>query len=219
MDRHLKQIADLDVDPINSVQFSNHTGYETFGNAGVLDGDGLNTLIDGLLANGIHQYTHVLTGYIGSVTFLRTVVDCLKKLRAHNPQLAFFCDPVMVRWAPLHRGEESAPAGPPATIFASLLRTSLERAHVHTLCTPPLLPSPRARTQGDDGSLYVPKELIPVYRDEVAPLASVLTPNTFEAEMLTGVKIEDEASALLACHVLHERGTETVILTSCEFAS
>ena len=58
-----------------------------------------------------------------------------------------------------------------------------------------------------------------MYRDEVAPLASVLTPNTFEAEMLTGVKIEDEASALRACQMLHERGTDTVILTSCEFAA
>jgi pyridoxine kinase len=39
---------------------------------------------------------------------------------------------------------------------------------------------------GDGGKLYVDKSLIEVYRDEVVPLASIVTPNQFEAEILTG---------------------------------
>ena len=29
---------------------------------------------------------------------------------------------------------------------------------------------------------YVPEELVPIYRDQLVPLADVLTPNQFEAE-------------------------------------
>jgi len=38
---------------------------------------------------------------------------------------------------------------------------------------------------GDNGQLYVPKELLPVYRDEIIPLADIITPNQFEVELLT----------------------------------
>ena len=39
--------------------------------------------------------------------------------------------------------------------------------------------------RGDNGKLYVPEERVAIYREEVVPLASVLTPNQFEAEALT----------------------------------
>ncbi len=39
---------------------------------------------------------------------------------------------------------------------------------------------------GDNGQLYVPKELIPIFRDELIPLADIITPNQFEIETLTG---------------------------------
>lgn len=35
---------------------------------------------------------------------------------------------------------------------------------------------------GDDGALYVPKEFVEIYRDEVVPMAHLLTPNQFESE-------------------------------------
>jgi pyridoxine kinase len=41
---------------------------------------------------------------------------------------------------------------------------------------------------GDEGKLYVPEELVHVYREKVVPLASMLTPNQFEAEKLTGLR-------------------------------
>ncbi|OXB79559.1 UNVERIFIED_CONTAM: hypothetical protein H355_000375 [Colinus virginianus] len=47
----------------------------------------------------------------------------------------------------------------------------------HTVCDP---------VMGDkwngEGSMYVPKDLLPVYRDKVVPVADIITPNQFEAE-------------------------------------
>lgn len=69
---------------------------------------------------------------------------------------------------------------------------------------------------GDHGRLYVPEAVIPVYRAEIVPLATILTPNQFEAETLTGVKITDIPSALAAVAALHASGARTVILTSTD---
>lgn len=44
-------------------------------------------------------------------------------------------------------------------------------------------------------------------------LISILTPNESEAELLTGVKVSDEAGAAKACAKLRSRGVRTVILT------
>jgi pyridoxine kinase len=35
---------------------------------------------------------------------------------------------------------------------------------------------------GDAGVLYVSKEVMPIYRDVLFPIADVITPNQFEAE-------------------------------------
>ena len=35
---------------------------------------------------------------------------------------------------------------------------------------------------GDDGKFYVPMELVSIFREEVIPLATLLTPNQFECE-------------------------------------
>ncbi len=40
---------------------------------------------------------------------------------------------------------------------------------------------------GDDGKLYVPKELINVFVTKVIPRSYMITPNQFEAELLTGI--------------------------------
>lgn len=49
------------VDPIYSVQFSNHTGYPTF-KGSVFDGSHLRALVEGLRVNGLLTHTHLLTG-------------------------------------------------------------------------------------------------------------------------------------------------------------
>ena len=56
----------LQVDTINSVQFSNHTGYSAGVRGQILDDSQLQELIDGLDANNINSYSHIINGYIGS---------------------------------------------------------------------------------------------------------------------------------------------------------
>jgi len=159
------QLLGFDVDFVNSVQFSNHTGYSAGFKGQVLNGEQLEVLMSGLTANQLLGGTsHLLTGYIGSVTFLRAVASAHAQLKACNPNLVYVCDPVL----------------------------------------------------GDNGKLYVPPELVDVYRSELIALATVLTPNQFEAELLTGFKIESLQDAVAACLWLHEKGPETVIITSLE---
>ncbi|KAG0594585.1 hypothetical protein M758_UG090600 [Ceratodon purpureus] len=69
-------------------------GYKTV-KGQVLDGEQLWALIEGLEANGLLHYTHLLTEYIGSVSFLKTVLRVVEKLRSINPNLIYVCDPVM----------------------------------------------------------------------------------------------------------------------------
>jgi ribokinase len=49
--------------------------------------------------------------------------------------------------------------------------------------------------------------------DSLLKLVSILTPNEIEAELLTGIKVTDEAAAAKAAEQLHSRGVQTVILT------
>lgn len=49
--------------------------------------------------------------------------------------------------------------------------------------------------------------------DELLRNLYIITPNETEAELLTGIKVTDESSALKAALVLHEKGVEIVIIT------
>lgn len=49
--------------------------------------------------------------------------------------------------------------------------------------------------------------------DQLLRNISIITPNESEAELLTGIKVTDEPSALKAATLLHEKGIETVIIT------
>lgn len=70
--------------------------------------------------------------------------------------------------------------------------------------------------QGDDKTLYVSPDIVPVYRDILCPLADIITPNQFEAELLTGVKINSLSECLQAIQVLHSNGVSKVVITSME---
>jgi pyridoxine kinase len=158
------QLLGLDVDFINSVQFSSHTGYAHFPYGQVLNDTQLLTLLEGLETNHLLENVgFLLTGYIGSMAFLRAVaLDVFQTAKRCNPQLQFVCDPVM----------------------------------------------------GDHGKFYVPPELAQVYREEVIPLADVVTPNQFEVEQLTGIRISSLDDAKHACAKLHSMGPGIVFLTS-----
>ncbi|GAA5961483.1 hypothetical protein JCM3765_003599 [Sporobolomyces pararoseus] len=57
---------------------------------------------------------------------------------------------------------------------------------------------------GDDGRIYVSESVIPLYKS-LLPKATCATPNYFEAELLTDVRILDAQSLKLALRTFHER--------------
>ena len=167
------QVAGMEVDPINTVHLSCHKGYAKGATGSAMSAAELATIVSGLEKNGIMaQYTHVLTGYVGSEELLRAVVAeildrVVSKTSSDQPQTFFLCDPVL----------------------------------------------------GDHGKFYVPESLVNVYATLVIPRAHVVTPNQFEAEALTGIKIASRNDAVRACDALHALGVRLVVITTCNFAS
>ncbi|XP_061278873.1 pyridoxal kinase isoform X2 [Bos mutus] len=164
------QVLGFEVDAVNSVQFSNHTGYSHW-KGQVLNSDELQELYDGLKLNSVNQYDYVLTGYTRDKSFLAMVVDIVQELKQQNPRLVYVCDPVM--------GDQ----------------------------------------RNGEGAMYVPDDLLPVYREKVVPVADIITPNQFEAELLTGRKIHTQEEALEVMDMLHSMGPDTVVITSSDLLS
>uniref|UniRef100_A0A8C5XI07 Pyridoxal kinase n=1 Tax=Microcebus murinus TaxID=30608 RepID=A0A8C5XI07_MICMU len=136
------QVLGFEIDAVNSVQFSNHTGYAHW-KGQVLNSGELHELYEGLKLNHVNKYDYVLT----------------------------VCDPVMGdKW-------------------------------------------------NGEGSMYVPEDLLPVYREKVVPVADIITPNQFEAELLSGRKIHSQEEALAVMDVLHAMGPDTVVITSSDLPS
>lgn len=69
---------------------------------------------------------------------------------------------------------------------------------------------------GDNGQMYVPETLLPIYRNEIIPLCDICTPNQYEVELLTGTEVKSISDAWLAMEWFHERGVKTVALSSTD---
>ncbi|KAJ3812133.1 Ribokinase-like protein [Lentinula aff. lateritia] len=67
---------------------------------------------------------------------------------------------------------------------------------------------------GDAGRLYVSADVVPVYRS-LLPLSTIITPNWFEVEMLTGISLTDLHSLRHALTKLHKDfGVPNVAISS-----
>jgi pyridoxine kinase len=95
------QLLGFDVDVVNSVHFSNHTGYDNGFEGDILKGEQLRSIMNGLRRNQLlFEIGHILTGYIGSESFLEAVVDVVKLVREEvgrqsEKRPRFVCDPVL----------------------------------------------------------------------------------------------------------------------------
>ncbi|XDB56451.1 hypothetical protein AB1E18_009919 [Capra hircus] len=76
-------VLGVEVDTVNSVQFSNHTGHSPL-KGQVLNSDELPKLSDGQKLNDMKKYDNVLTGYMQNKSFLAMVVDILWELEQQN---------------------------------------------------------------------------------------------------------------------------------------
>ncbi|KAI0351324.1 Ribokinase-like protein [Trametes cingulata] len=144
------QCLGYDVDVVNTVNFSNHSGYGRFGGSRA-SAEELGQIFGIMEQNELLRQERLLTGYVPGAEATAAVTALARKLRERNPELIYLLDPVL----------------------------------------------------GDSGRLYVAPEVVPIYRDAL-PLATIITPNWFEVEVLTDIKITDPASLRQAIRTLHE---------------
>lgn len=85
----------VEVWPIHTVQFSNHTGYGGWASQ-VFDANTIRELVKGIEARGaLAACDGVLSGYLGSVAIGEAVLDAVARVRRANPRARYCCDPVI----------------------------------------------------------------------------------------------------------------------------
>ncbi|CAF0990495.1 unnamed protein product [Adineta steineri] len=165
------QLYGFEVDIINSVHFSNHTGYKTV-KGSRLTADELRSIFQGLLANELLEYDYILTGYMGSGELLHVVAEHIRLIKSKSPHIKYICDPVI----------------------------------------------------GDDNKLYVDQSCIEIYKNEILPLADIITPNDFEIEVLIDKQInctvDDNQEEIIwqSLRILHNMGPSHIIISSISAA-
>ena len=153
-----------DVVPINTVQFSNHTGYGSW-KGEIFESEHVKQISDGLLQLNIpHKAKGILSGYMGSREICEQVYDIVKSWKSINSKIKYLCDPVIG----------------------------------NTHC-------------------FVKPEVLDFFKNNL--MADIITPNQFEAETLTGIKIENKDSAAKVADYFHEKGINTVIVTGNKFSN
>ncbi|KAI0051014.1 Ribokinase-like protein [Auriscalpium vulgare] len=143
------QLLGYDVDVVNTVNFSNHSGYRRFGGTKA-NATELTEILAIMKTNGVLQPSRLLTGFIPGAEALTAVANVARNLIEETPNLIYLLDPVM----------------------------------------------------GDAGVLYVAADVIPVYKS-LLPKSTIITPNWFEVEVITDVKIIDATSLRQALTILH----------------
>ncbi|KRE04557.1 pyridoxamine kinase [Bosea sp. Root670] len=155
----------VDVWPIHTVQFSNHTGYGNW-KGRVFDGGMIDEVMEGIAERGVlANCDGVISGYMGSADIGHAILSAVERVRAANPKALYCCDPVI----------------------------------------------------GDVGRGVFVRPGIPEFmREQAVPAADIVTPNQFELELLTDVKIKTLADAHRAVEALRDAGPKVVMVTSLE---
>ena len=85
----------IEVWPVHTVQFSNHTGYGSWKGA-VFDARLIRDLVGGIAERGaLRLCDGVLSGYIGAVEIGDAILDSVLRVRRANPAARYCCDPVI----------------------------------------------------------------------------------------------------------------------------
>jgi pyridoxine kinase len=85
----------IEVWPIHTVQFSNHTGYGAW-TGRVLEASLITEVVQGIADRGVlARCDGVLSGYMGSAETGAAILDAVARVKAANPQARYCCDPVI----------------------------------------------------------------------------------------------------------------------------
>jgi pyridoxine kinase len=85
----------VEVWPVHTVQFSNHTGYAT-SRGHAFDGAHIREMTQGLRERDVlRQCDGVLSGYVGSAEVGAAILDAVAEVKRVNPRALYCCDPVI----------------------------------------------------------------------------------------------------------------------------
>jgi pyridoxine kinase len=85
----------VEVWPVHTVQFSNHTGYGEW-TGQVFDGGMIRQVVEGIAQRGVlGECDGVLSGYIGSAEIGTAVLEAVARVKSANVAAQYCCDPVI----------------------------------------------------------------------------------------------------------------------------
>jgi len=85
----------VEVWPIHTVQFSNHTGYGSW-KGRIFDASMIRELLAGIGQRGVlGECDGVLSGYLGSADIGAAILDAVAAVKRANPSARYCCDPVI----------------------------------------------------------------------------------------------------------------------------
>ncbi|THG35336.1 pyridoxal kinase PdxY [Glaciibacter flavus] len=85
----------VEVVPVYTVNFSNHTGYGAW-RGPVISADDVAAVLTGIEERGVFpRIDAILSGYQGSAGIAAVIVDAVARVKAANPDAVYSCDPVM----------------------------------------------------------------------------------------------------------------------------
>ena len=85
----------VEVWPVHTVQFSNHTGYGEW-RGQVFEASLIRDVVQGIQERGVlARCDGVLSGYMGSADTGTAILDAVDRVKAANPKARYCCDPVI----------------------------------------------------------------------------------------------------------------------------
>lgn len=85
----------VEVWPVLTVHFSNHTGYDEW-RGPLLSAEDISEVVRGVEERGVFPGCDaVLSGYQGGEEVGAVILEAVSKVKAHNPDAVYCCDPVM----------------------------------------------------------------------------------------------------------------------------
>ncbi|RWR24699.1 pyridoxal kinase PdxY [Agrococcus lahaulensis] len=195
--------------PVLTVNFSNHTGYGSWGGP-LIPADDVRAVIAGIEDRGVlGTVDGVLSGYLGGEEIVDVVLDAVARVKAANPAATYTCDPVMGN---AKSGCFVAPTIPP------LIR---ERALPHADILTPNQFELGFMTGTDPDTIASTLDSVDRVRDlgpRTVLVTSVLRPDR-EADTIEMLAVDDEGAWLLQTPHLPFKANGSGDVTSAVFTA